>query len=218
MYLLVCATKQEMEPIPSSLKTKGMAEFLVAGVGPTETALRLTKFLAQTPKTYSGIINFGIAGAYFSGGAQVLDICLAKQEVFGDFGVTSGDDILPFEKDRIDQEILCQMDNELLERSFDILEMHNLEALCGNFVTVNTVTGTRDRGQSLQKRFDALCENMEGAAVARVCAEFNLPCLEIRCVSNLVDERDIANWKLIEAMQKAADYAALLTRALSSRS
>jgi futalosine hydrolase len=49
----------------------------------------------------------------------------------------------------------------------------------GNFVTVSTVSGTRKRAQELERRFQAICENMEGAAVAQVCTIYNIPMLDI---------------------------------------
>jgi len=58
--------------------------------------------------------------------------------------------------------------------------------------------------------YRGLCENMEGAAVARVCREFGLPCLELRCVSNLVEDRDRSRWRLRDACAMAAEAAALV--------
>ena len=43
----------------------------------------------------------------------------------------------------------------------------------GRFITVNSVSGDAERGNAILTRFpDALCENMEGAAMARVCQHF----------------------------------------------
>jgi futalosine hydrolase len=43
---------------------------------------------------------------------------------------------------------------------------------------------------------------MEGAAVAMVCQKFNVPCVELRCVSNMVEDRKEKNWQLAEAIKK----------------
>ena len=37
---------------------------------------------------------------------------------------------------------------------------------------------------------------MEGASVFKVCQEFNVPCLQIRSISNKVEKRNINNWNL----------------------
>jgi len=82
-----------------------------------------------------------------------------------------------------------------------------------NFVTVNCCTGTILRGEFLQKKYDAGCENMEGAAVAMVCKNFNIPCVELRCVSNMVGDRDKSNWLLSEAIEKTCQAVKILLQA-----
>jgi futalosine hydrolase len=43
---------------------------------------------------------------------------------------------------------------------------------------------------------------MEGAAVAMVCNTFKVPCVELRCISNMVEDRDTANWMLEDAIDE----------------
>ena len=43
---------------------------------------------------------------------------------------------------------------------------------------------------------------MEGAAVAMVCKTFNTPCVELRCISNMVEDRNTADWMLEDAIGK----------------
>jgi futalosine hydrolase len=54
-------------------------------------------------------------------------------------------------------------------------------------------------GDELHARFDALCESMEGAAAAQICALYGIPFLEVRGISNLVEDRNRAAWRLAEA-------------------
>ena len=37
---------------------------------------------------------------------------------------------------------------------------------------------------------------MEGAAFFQVCEKFNIPCLQIRSVSNKVEKRDLQKWDI----------------------
>ncbi|MCK5512174.1 MAG: futalosine hydrolase, partial [Thermodesulfovibrionia bacterium] len=69
----------------------------------------------------------------------------------------------------------------------------------GAFVTVSTSTGTHTRAVELEKRFKAICENMEGAAIAQICTLYNIPMFEIRGVSNIVGVRDKRKWNLPRA-------------------
>ena len=39
-------------------------------------------------------------------------------------------------------------------------------------------------------------ENMEGAAFFQVCNTFNVPCIQIRAISNKVERRNKDNWNL----------------------
>ncbi len=66
----------------------------------------------------------------------------------------------------------------------------------GNFITVSSTTGIHKRAVELKKRFNAICENMEGAAIAQVCAIYKIPMLEIRGISNIAGIRDKRKWDL----------------------
>ena len=71
----------------------------------------------------------------------------------------------------------------------------------GNFITVSSTTGTHKRAVELKKRFNAICENMEGAAIAQVCAIYKIPMLEIRGISNIAGIRDKRKWDLTLASE-----------------
>ncbi len=51
--------------------------------------------------------------------------------------------------------------------------------------------------------------------MARVCEQFSLPCLEVRCVSNMVEDRNRGNWKLGQACAEAGRAAAAIVKALT---
>ena len=76
----------------------------------------------------------------------------------------------------------------------------------GRFITVSTCSGSRQRGEELARRFHGICENMEGAAVAQTCLRYGIDCLEIRGVSNLVDERDMKTWDIPRAVEAAQRF------------
>ncbi len=224
MILAVAATEFEMKPLVQFLALdkdisfqKGRARScftLITGVGPVETTLRLTRYLERRYPRIDKVLNFGVAGAYVCesllwGNAALLDLCLAEQESLGDFGVCFSDHI-----EALDEQLggsgVFPLDQPMLRQARNILALHGMACRCGNFVTVSAASATRERGAMLAARFQGLCENMEGAAVARVCAEFSLPLLEVRAVSNLVEYRDLSRWRMAEACARAAEAAALL--------
>lgn len=211
MFLLVCATEMEMEPLHLLLQQyREEVSFLVSGAGGVETAMSLARFLGKNDTLFDGIINFGVGGAFADAGLKPFDICLAEKEVFGDFGICFGDEIRSFDNKAMLGNIEFDLKGSLFDKAEEILKANGIEFTYGNFVTVNCVSGTAKRGKYLQDKHQGLCENMEGAAVARVCREFGLQCLEIRCISNLVEDRDVSQWKLGEASQKCADVVAEL--------
>jgi futalosine hydrolase len=192
--------------------------YLLTGVGPVEAAVRLTRFLAVQPDAITAVVNFGVGGGYIpaagENGPQLLDLYLAETEAFGDLGICFPDRIEPLLED-LTGKVGFRMDQELLTAACRICAEHKIVVQKGNFVTVACVSATRARGEMLRSRFQAHCENMEGAAVARVCAEYSLPVLEVRCISNLVEDRDLKGWRLQEACEKAAWAAAEIIKLLS---
>ena len=217
MYLVTAATDFEMQPFLAACRDR-VAAHLVTGIGPVETAVRLYGWLSKNNGTVRGVINFGIAGAYVqpddTDAPRLLDICLAEQEFFGDLGICLEDRIEQFDNKELQVEDSFVLDKDLLTRAGRILHANQMSFYTGAFVTVNCASGTAKRGKMLADRYRALCENMEGAAVARVCGEFDLPCLELRCVSNLVEDRDTTRWQLKKACRRAGEVTALVTEHL----
>lgn len=217
MYLITAATNFEMAPFKAATPSSDV-ETLITGVGPVETACRLTSFLYGSSSRFKGVINFGAGGAYIDpvtgSGADLLDICLAEKEVLGDLGICLGDRIERMDGKELEVMDTFIMDVELLERASSALRKNGILFHKGNFITVSCATGTEERGTMLAGKHDGLCENMEGAAIARVCLELNIPCLEIRCISNLVEDRDTKRWKLKQACKRSAETASIIVRHL----
>jgi len=209
MLLIVAATEREMIPVRRALEQRSDVTCLQTGIGPLETCLQLTRFLSDNNRV-SMVMNIGIAGAFLDSGPQLLDLCLAEREIVGDFGICSGDEIIRFDRSDLQPPIEFDLRNAVLEQAGAKFASHGIPYCQGAFVTVNCTSGTAARGRYLKERYQALCENMEGAAVARVCKEFELPCLEIRCVSNMVEDRDVSKWRLVETIEKMAAAAVLL--------
>ena len=213
MFLLTAATDFEMKPFFAAWRGKNVPH-LVTGIGPVEAAVRLSERLRGSAETIRGVVNFGVAGAYVQPSPrttpQLLDICLAEGEVLGDLGICLGDRIEPIAGRELRPPDTFSMDRELLAATGRALAAGMVPYHTGTFVTVSCASGTARRGEMLARQHQGLCENMEGAAVARVCREFALPCLELRCISNLVEDRDTARWQLRQACRKAGEATALV--------
>ncbi len=157
-----------------------------------------------------------MGGAFLNTDIDMLDICLARHEVLADLGICFADRIDSLSGESLEIEREFDLQNSLLGRAREILEKDKQTFHTGTFVTVSCVSGTTSRGQFLQQTHQAICENMEGAAVARVCRGLGLECLEIRSISNMVEDRDPTKWQLKEACQKAGSAVATVVSGLLS--
>ncbi len=221
MILALAATEIEISPLRRSLEGgDARAVTFITGVGPVEAAVRLTRFLSRERGAVTAAVNFGVAGGYIPAtgerGPGILDLYLAETEVFGDMGICYPDRIEPLPEDLTGKPCFS-MDRGFLDRAVAICTGLGIEVKIGRFVTVAGISATTKRGAMLGGRLRGQCENMEGAAVARVCEDFALPLLELRCISNLVQDRDLARWRLQEACDKAAWAAAAIITNLTER-
>ncbi|HEU5318092.1 MAG TPA: futalosine hydrolase [Chloroflexota bacterium] len=204
--LVVAATHLEVAALAATLPG---ARVVVAGMGAVNTAHALTRELLQDRPEV--VIQTGIAGAYVPSGLGVGDVALATEEVYGDVGVLTPDGWLSAEEIGIPLAGATEtrparfnhfpLDDAMVARAVAV--GGNLVARSGRFLTLAQVTGVRRAGDALYDRFGALCESMEGAAAAHVCALHDVPFLEVRGVSNLVENRDRSRWRIAEAAEAA---------------
>ncbi len=160
------------------------------------------------------IIITGCGGAYPGSGLSIGDMAVATDEIFGDEGVLAPEGWID----------LRDMDLALLneggrswhntiplarletEKAMQLADSHGVQLIRGRFVTVSACSGTKARGMELQRRCQAVCENMEGAAIALTALRYGIPCVEIRGISNLVEDRDISRWNIGQAVENAQRF------------
>jgi nucleoside phosphorylase len=160
------------------------AEVLVCGIGPVEAAVRTARSLAERKPDL--LIQVGIAGARL---LEPPALVLGSEAVYCDIA-GDADAVLP----RVDR---VEPDAYLLAVAQRALpDAHVLP-----IATCARVGG----GTSCD------VEAMEGFAVLRAAQLAGVPAVELRCVSNLVDERDRTRWRFDDAL---AALAAALRRLL----
>lgn len=183
---------------------------VTGGMGKTNAAQALTAILErhETP----AVVGFGVGGAYPSSGLEVGDVALAASEIYADEGVDTPDGWIPTNSIGIPLARVAtgELYNEFpvdaaqLAAAADALRAAGIHASTGPFATVSTCSGTAVRGAEIAARHAVVCETMEGAAYAHVAALYGLPFLEVRGISNLVEDRDLSTWRLAEAAEAAA--------------
>ncbi len=184
----------------------------VGGMGKANAAHAATILLTRYhPRAF---VIFGVGGAYPASGAAIGDLALATEEIAGDEGVLTSEGFrdtayigIPLLKTAHGEIYNTYPAPEsLLKQTTRVLGGGQGHAHVGSFVTVSTCTGTIARARELEARYKGLCENMEGAAAAHVAVCHNVPWLEVRGISNIVEDRDLTKWnipKAAEAVQKA---------------
>jgi futalosine hydrolase len=192
----------------------------VTGIGKVNTASTVTALLDRfVPEL---LVNTGCAGAYRESGLAVGDLALATTEVFGDEGVLTPDGWHSLEL--IGIPLLTRNGSEFfnhfpltrwgIDKARHVAEAAGLTLHLGTFVTVSTASGTAGRGAELFRRFGGVCENMEGAAAVQVASLYGVDCLEVRGVSNLVEDRDLSQWDIPLASERAQAFIIQLIDAL----
>ncbi len=167
------------------------------GIGKVNAAHAATCAVENFP--VSTMINFGVGGAYPGSGLENGDVAVATAEIYGDEGVIDRNGWAGMEKIGIPvvqsgrkkyfNEFPLHAPAAAQQKKGELFKMKK-----GRFVTVSAATGTKKRAMELEKRFNAVCENMEGAAIAHVCAIYDIPVLEFRGISNCAGVRDRRKW------------------------
>ena len=233
MIALLCSVQAEAQLLLANLEVTGTTTLgsksiiagtiagrqvllCVGGMGKVNAAHAAALMIAEfSPKS---LLIFGVGGAYPSSGATVGDIVLAQVEIAGDEGVLTHEGFKDMEYIGIP---LLKTSTSVIFTTYPASEPLLKQALhrlvtspepgrpnvhFGPFVTLSTCTGTTTRARELEERYHGLCENMEGAAAAQVAGLHAIPWLEVRGISNIVEDRDMQKWdipKAAEASQKA---------------
>jgi futalosine hydrolase len=187
---------------------------LACGMGKANAAHGLTALLERfRPK---GLIATGVGGAYVGSGLDVCDIAVAEAEIYADEGVETPDGWRSCEEIGIPLAPVqgtplfnhFPLERERVRIALDAIRGGGQKAFSGPFVTASTCSGTLARGNRLRDRYQAICESMEGAAFAHVAALYQVPFLEVRGISNLVEDRDRERWRIEDAASAAAQAVA----------
>ena len=222
--LIVAATSFEIAPLVRYLEThftkyddfqyqKGQlgVSVLIAGVGMSQTAYSLTKALCTT--TYHLAINAGIAGA-FRRKLEIGDVVQVVSEQFGDLGTEEADGSFS----SVHEMGLIEPNQPPFKNG--VLE--NAESSPYEFLpkckglTTNKVHGFLPEINKIQEKFGADIETMEGAAFFYVCLMENTPFLEIRSISNFVEERNKENWNISIAIENLNKVLIEIIKAMES--
>jgi futalosine hydrolase len=206
--LVVAATALEVGSLMSEvrsridepeLKTLDF-ELLITGVGMVATAFALGRHLAT--HQYDLVVNFGIAGS-FDREIAIGEVLEIKEDTFAELGAEDADEFLTIEK--------LGFGESTYHPTTKLADLYNLfntfDLKTAKAITVNTVHGNEATIKKVIERLNPQLESMEGAAFFYACKEMNVPCLQIRAVSNYVEKRNRDNWNIGLAIKNLNIFA-----------
>lgn len=169
-----------------------IVHLLYTGLGMVQTGLSLGHFLAQHRP--NAAVQFGVAGS-LNRSIPLGSIVEITEDTFCELGAEDHDRFL------LPDEI--GLNTPVTYRAFPATFAWppSLSAPAAVGITVNTVHGKADSVAAIQQRFPNAIETMEGAAFFQACARYGIPCRAFRGISNYVEPRNRAAWKLREAAE-----------------
>ncbi len=188
-------------------------EIFISGIGIPLTSYSFTKKILS--EKYNLVINAGICGSY-SEDLSVGDCVSVIMDEFADMGVTYKDntfktlfeegllkpDIRPFSSGKLYNRLKSNIDTELPKVTA---------------ITVNNVSGNKEQIEFRREKFSPDIESTEGAAVAYVCIQEKINFLQIRAVSNMVEERNKKKWDIPLALDNLGDELFRISRKISDK-
>ncbi|MFN2629101.1 MAG: hypothetical protein ABR569_10745 [Gaiellaceae bacterium] len=161
------------------------AESLVCGIGPVDAAAATARALAEQPP--AAVLQVGIAGCRGGRGLQPGQLVIGSESLY------------------------CDPDSRLVAA-----HLEPPSRLLGAAEAALPSAAVRPIGTSARVGGTSGCdvEGMEGFAVLRAARLAGIPALEVRAVSNEIDEPDRRSWRFEDALAALERAVPLLVAAL----
>ena len=171
-----------------------------AGVGKVQAASGMAAMLNRYPVTE--VIFTGVAGGV-GDETQVLDEVIATRLIQHDFGQITADGFEWFAGTDGEGDY-CDCDPGLVSIAYDAAaaELGEAHVFKGIIASGDQFIASEAHVKKLQDDFNAIACEMEGAAIAAVCRNYDIPFVVIRCMS------DKADGKAHESYENLVDLAA----------
>lgn len=180
---------------------------LKSGIGKVNAAMATT--IMHECFSPSSVINTGSAGG-FSDSLEVGDIVISSQVVHHDVDVTSFD----YEYGQVPgMPPMFLADQELVEKASTALKELSIPSATGIIATGDSFMADLERVRFVKKKFPTiLAAEMEAAAVAQVCYQYDKPFVVIRALSDIAGKESSISFDAF--LSTAAKNAAELIMAM----
>lgn len=208
--LIVAATQFELDSIWEIVEENRDHQFffLKTGVGITATSYWLGRTLNS--EFHDLAINIGLAGA-FDRSLKLGEVVNVIEDQLSEEGAEDDSNFISLDELGLREETNFTVYDGKFKSTYE-LPNSKLKKVRG--ITVNTVHGNEASIQAIQSRLNPQVESMEGAAFLYACNSSKVPCLQIRSISNYVEKRNRANWKIELALNNLADAIQVILKQL----
>ena len=210
--LVVTATDAEVAPlvmalVPASRRssrlkayTRGRhgVDILATGVGMVATAAWCSGVFAR--ERYDLVLNAGVCGS-FRPALPPGTVVHVTTDHIADFGAEDGDAFLSVQQLQLLSADEFPWTSGRLVNSAPPRNEALQRLPVGDAITVTTVHGNDATIARAVERYNPHVESMEGAAFMYACLVHGVPFAQVRAVSNIVERRNRAAWKLGEAVE-----------------
>lgn len=194
--LVVAATKAELGKVfehfnlpDENFVQQDKFDILITGVGMTATAFALGQHLNNG---YNLVLNVGIAGS-FDKNIPLGSLVNIYTDTFAELGAENHDEFITIDE--------LGFGNNTFKASYQVADLPTMKG-----ITVNKVHGNTDSIAKITQRFSPQTESMEGAAVFYACNALDIPCAQVRSISNYVEPRNKENWQIGLAIKNLNDW------------
>ena len=182
------------------------------GIGKVNAALTTTLLLAK--HDIDLIVNTGSAGG-IGAGLHVGDVVIASEMAYYDVDAT----VFGYSIGQVPQMPARYIANQgTIEKTITAAKKTGLTPVKGLIVTSDSFIASQAQTDVILSNFpDALASEMEGAAIAQVCYQFDVPFVIIRAMSDVADEEAGVSFDefIIEAGKKSAEMVLELVASLA---
>ena len=186
-------------PLKTELKNIEL-DLLVTGIGMVNTALQLGKYFGKEKPAFA--IHFGVAGS-FTQTIAIGSVVELVEEHFWKMGAEDHENFIDIEK--MGFPLFESSGNPtystLLNPYPSSFDLHKAQGITSNLVHGNAISI-----QEIIQNRNPDVETMESAAFFQACLIENVPFWSFRGISNFVEPRNRANWKLKEAAKNVQDF------------
>jgi futalosine hydrolase len=217
--LVVAATEMEIAPLVASLRDRRDGsqqvtsytyaahdvDVLITGVGMVATAAWCSHRLAQ--RRYDLALNFGLCGS-FDRRLEPGTVVHVTSDRIAELGAEDDEAFITIQELQLlgDREFPFTCGRLVNPAPPDNATLSALPAV--DAITVNTVHGNTRSIAEIARRFTPQVESMEGGAFMYACMIHGLVHAQVRAVSNFVEKRNRAAWKIADAI-RSLEHTAL---------